>query len=76
MCEKNLQWKSLNLPTFEQTFTDNYQAAVLNIMAGRHPQLPVNLNHRGLWEVMKICWSEDPKKRPTTSQLLEFFRES
>ena len=70
------------LTHFEQTFTgrppfiNNYPAAVYDIITGKRPKRPATLNHEGLWEVVKRCWSQEPKQRPTTSQLLEFFRES
>lgn len=77
-----VRWKSLSLLAFEQIFTGhppfvgNYQAAIFDIMSGKRPDRPETLDHEGLWDIMKRCWSQEPEGRPTTSQLLEFFRES
>jgi len=72
----------LTLPVLEQMFSGsppflmNFHAAILEILNGERPGRPVALRHDGLWEIMKRCWSQDPKKRPTTTRLLEFFRTS
>jgi len=70
------------LPVLEQTFTGgpafalNFHAAILEILKGKRPGRPATLLHDGLWGITKRCWSKEPKERPTTSQLLEFFRKS
>jgi hypothetical protein len=72
----------LNLPALEQTFTGNppfvanFQSALYDIMVGKRPQRPGTLGHDGLWELTQRCWNQDPGRRPTTFELLEFFRTS
>jgi len=72
----------LTFPGLEQTFTGNppfltnFHAAILDILNGKRPPRPAILRHEGLWEVMKRCWSAEPRERPTTSQLLQFFQTS
>ena len=57
-------------------FVSNYQAAVFGIMDGKRPGRPAILDHEGLWKIINGCWSEEPRVRPTSSQLLEFFQKS
>lgn len=45
-------------------------------MSGKRPRRPETLNKDGLWELIQRCWDQDPGKRPTTPELLEFFRAS
>jgi len=72
----------LTLPVLEQAFTGgpafalNFNTAILEILNGKRPGQPATLRHDGLWGITKKCWSQEPKQRPTTSQLLEFFRKS
>ncbi|TDL16989.1 kinase-like protein [Rickenella mellea] len=50
-------------------------AAIMNHQTPRRPC--ADLAHRGLdeslWAVMKKCWNQDPKRRPTTKDLAEYF---
>ena len=72
----------LTLPVLGQAFTGspafviNFNAAILEILNEKRPGRPATLHHDGLWGITERCWSQEPKDRPTTSQLLEFFRES
>ena len=81
MCEEFPTGVS-DLPAFEQTFTGhspfagNHHAAVFDILTGKHPERPETLHHEGLWKIMEQCWSKEPSKRPTSSQLLVFFQTS
>lgn len=82
VCIRSFGWRFSNLPALEQTFTGRppfittYQAAIFDIITGKHPGRPGTLHHEGLWEVMNRCWIRQPKQRPTVLKLLEFFRES
>ena len=67
--------------TFGQTFTGrspfaNFQLGVFNIVSGKRPKRPDMLRHDRLWEIVEMCWNQEPKKRPTIPQLLEFFQMS
>jgi serine/threonine protein kinase len=68
--------------TFRQTFTGHspfvatYQAALYDIMSGKRPLRPETLSNDGLWELMQKGWDQDPGKRPTTLEMLGFFRTS
>jgi len=69
-------------PAFEQTFLghspfgNSYLVAIFGIMTGKRPTRPESLRHDGLWKMMERCWNQDPRERPNSSQLLEFFRKS
>ena len=43
------------------------------VSTGQHPQQLVRLGS-GLWDLMKGCWAQDPQKRLTTFDLVDFFR--
>jgi len=55
-------------------FSNGYHAAVSDITVGKRPRRPEGLYHDGLWWMVERCWNQDPGERPTSSQLLEFFR--
>ena len=79
---RSFQRRILNLPALEQTFTgrppfiSRIHASMYDIMSGKRPERPDELHHDKLWETIERCWSPEPKERPTTLQLLEFFRTS
>jgi hypothetical protein len=53
----------LRLTFPEQVFTGhppflkNHHAAMVDIMNGKRPQRPENLNHDGLWKLIVRCWN-------------------
>jgi len=57
-------------------FGESYLVAIYDIMTGKRPKRPKRLGHDGLWEMVEKCWNRDPRKRPTCSKLVEFFRAS
>lgn len=72
-------------PTFlnlEQTYTGHspfvtaYQSALYDIMSGKRPERPGVLSNDRLWELIQRCWDEDPGKRLTALEMLEFFQAS
>ena len=73
---QSVRWMFLNL---EQIFTGHppfiadSKSALYDIMSGKRPQRPENLNYVGLWELIQRCWDQDPGKRPTTLRLVKFF---
>ena len=73
----------ISQPTyFKQTFTGrppffaSYPFAWYDMISGKRPQRPETLTNEGLWKLVQRCWKQDPGDRPTTSELLEFFRTS
>ena len=62
--------------TGHSPFIKNYNSALYDIMSGKRPQRPGTLDHDKLWRFVQRCWDQDPSRRPTTSELLEFFRTS
>ena len=45
------------------------------VSTGRRPERPATLSE-DLWNLMQRCWNEDPGKRPTSFELIDFFRQS
>ncbi|KAF9789475.1 kinase-like domain-containing protein [Thelephora terrestris] len=46
-----------------------------SISTGEHPERPATLRE-DLWDFMQTCWSQDPGKRPTSFDLVDYFRPS
>ena len=82
VCTREVSDGRFGLAASEQIFTGHapflstFPAAVFDIMAGKRPPRPETMRHDGLWEIIERCWSQEPMKRPTASELLEFFRTS
>lgn len=59
----------------EQTFAEHSLAVECydTVSARGSPERPATLRE-DLWNLMKGCWNEDPQKRPTTFELIDFFR--
>jgi len=61
-----------------ETFTEHptaIQCYAAAVSTGGCPQRPATFND-DLWGLMQACWNRDPWKRPTTFELVDFFRPS
>lgn len=61
----------------EQTFTERplYLGFYDALSTGERPRQPATLSD-DLWNLMQRCWNQEPQKRPTTFELVDFFRPS
>ena len=59
----------------EQTFSEHFASVEYHavVSTGKRPQRPGKLND-DLWNLMQECWNQDTRKRPTTFELVDFFR--
>jgi len=53
-------------------FKWNDTITLQKIQAGEMPQQP-SVNDDEIWEFLRRCWSRDPKKRPSTTQVFNVF---
>jgi len=60
-----------------ETFTERLLSANCYnaVSTGGHPQRPAVLSD-DLWNLMQGCWNRDPERRPTSFELVDFFRRS
>ena len=54
------------------------EAAALRILKGGRPEMPGNAEAIGLtveiWNLLKSCWHQNPKKRPTMGEVVRRWR--
>ena len=80
VCTRGVSMDVSQTTSISQTFTGhapfamNYQTGLYEIMDGKRPKRPENLNHDGLWSLIRRCWDQDPGMRPNTSEILESFK--
>ena len=61
----------------EQTFAERLSIEFYTaVSSGGRPEQPETLGDDLLWDLMQRCWDEDPGKRPTSFELVEFFQPS
>ncbi|KAJ7651364.1 hypothetical protein FB45DRAFT_859919 [Roridomyces roridus] len=50
-------------------------AVMLQVLQGKRAERPINCIKDGIWNLMEICWAQEPDKRPSAAGIVQILRE-
>ena len=55
---------------------ENGLVVIRRVLAGKRPERPPGLFTADLWEMLELCWEQEPRDRPSLKTLLQFLEDT